>query len=181
MESHQLQLRPDPKYGENKIKEKIMFIKDRHDPVFGRPYYYSRQHEIRDRNEFLYKIKHDLGTDNIDVASQSQSEYSSLSYQSNFESYYYPMPAGYADINKGLVDGKPAEGPPEKYGFVRKNPPFEIRHRDARACAAELRKANSKLRPGEIKLSKSQKITKHVDPAKCSVDKPTMPHGLKSV
>lgn len=157
MGDYQLSLRPDPKYGENKIKEKVMFEKDRHNPLFGRSYYYSKQHEIRDRNNFLYRLRHDLGTDDIDVASQSQSEYSTPSYQSNFEDYYYPMPVSYQEVNKELVEQEPSERPPEKYGFVKHNPPFEHRRQNVRECAAVLKLANARLRPGEIKLSRTQK------------------------
>lgn len=157
-------VQPDPKYGENTIKDKIEFINDRHNPAFGRPYYLSKDHEVRERNHFLYKLTHDLNTDSIDVASQSQSAYSALSYQSNFDNYYNPMPPSFEDVNKELVVEKPKSVPPKQYGFVKHNPPFEQRRQYARDCASVLLRANNRLRPGDIKLSESQKVSAKKQP-----------------
>jgi hypothetical protein len=152
------QRRLDPAYGENRIKEKIDFETDRHNAAFGKPYYFSQQHELRERNNFLYKLTNDLDTDSIDVASQSQSDYTSLSYQSEFEKYYYPMPPAYEEVHKGLVEREPSEKPPQAYGFVKHNPPFEHRREIIRGCAHGLREANKRLHP-KLNLQNSQNVS----------------------
>lgn len=151
-------LRRYPKYGDNHIEEKVVFDTDKHSSTFGRPYYYSKKHEVKDRNKFLYKLTNDLHDDSFDCASGSQSVYSALSYRSNFEDYYYPMPPTFQEVNAGDDVVQPKEKPPHNYGFRTYNPPFEQRSRNIRLCAEALRVTNNKLLPGERKKSQSEKL-----------------------
>lgn len=148
-------LRPYPKYGNNHIEERLAFDMDKHSKTFGRPYYYTKEHQMHERNKFLYKLASDLDCDSVECASHSDTSYSALSYTSNFADYYGPMPSLYKDINEECPN--PESRPPQNYGFVKYNPPFEKRSRDVRDCAAMLRVVNEKLLPGERKAVQMQK------------------------
>ena len=153
-------LRPYPKYGDNHIEKDIVFDTDKTSATFGCSYYFTKQHKAQERNRFLYKLVNDLNTDNMELASRSctSSSYSTLSYRSVFDDYYYPMPVTFKEVHEN--DIKPELCAPKDYGFVKHNPPFEQRIQKTKECGAALKLVNEKLLPYERKLARSLKHQK---------------------
>jgi hypothetical protein len=144
---------------DNQIEARIAFDENRNSATYGCPYFFTKRHMEVERNKFLYKLSHDLGSDCVDVASQSQSSYSTLSYRSTFDEYYSPMPPSFEDVN-GSNNVAAKDGPPKGYQFVFNHRPFEERLQNIRKSADVLRHANTRLLPGERKLAQSIKASK---------------------
>lgn len=151
-------LRRYPAYGDNHIEENIVFDTYKRSTMFGRPYLFTNEHKIRERNKFLYKLTSDLNDDSFTCASQSQSNYSELSYRSNFDDYYYPMPPTYKEVHTEAEENPPKDKPPTNYGFKTYNPPFELRRASVRQCMQALKATNNRLIPSERKKTQSEKL-----------------------
>lgn len=57
----------EPSYTRNHIDERIDYVRDKFDPRYGSSFLRTKQHDLRDQNRFVYKLRADLSSDSMGV------------------------------------------------------------------------------------------------------------------